>query len=57
MLPKFKYEYVSYDELLKAYLDCRKRKRRTANSCMFEMFETEKLFQLYIDLNNRKYEV
>lgn len=57
MLPKFKYEYVSYDELLKAYLDCRKRKRRTANSCMFEMFETGKLYQLYIDLNNRKYEV
>ena len=39
-------EYVSYDELYKAYLDCRKRKRRSNNEIDFEIEENIKLYRL-----------
>lgn len=57
MFTNFKYEYVLYEELLRAYLDCRKRKRRTINSCRFEMNETKFLYELWLELNSKTYEI
>ena len=54
---RFVVEYVSYNELFYAYIDCRKRKRGTANENSFEICEAEKLYKLYIELNNFLYEV
>ena len=53
MLRKVKLEYVSYDELYQAYLDCRKRKRGTANEITFEINENVKLYNLWVDLNTK----
>lgn len=50
-------EYVSYEELYNAYLDCRKRKRRTANALAFEIDDTVKLNYLWKELNKSKYEI
>ena len=49
--------YVSYEELYSAYIDCRKRKRGTANEISFEINECEKLYNLWLDLNNFNYKV
>lgn len=49
--------YVSYEELYEAYLDCRKRKRTTANSIEFEKDDNYKLYQLYDELNTMTYEI
>lgn len=57
MTKSFEYEYVSYEELCKAYLDCRKRKRTTANALDFEINENAKLYQLWYDLNSFNYEI
>lgn len=57
MIPKFKNEYVSYEELLKAYKDCRKRKRGTYNSLEFEINENINLYNLWYELNTKTYEV
>ena len=57
MLRKVKLEYVSYDELYQAYLDCRKRKRGTANEITFEINENVKLYNLWVDLNTKCYKV
>lgn len=53
----FENEFVSYSELYQAYLDCRKRKRRTVNSALFEMNEEANLYRLWIDLNRKTYTV
>lgn len=53
----FEQEYVTYDELYEAYLDCRKRKRRTVNSALFEMNDEIELYKLWIDLNRKTYTV
>ena len=55
MVKEFKYEYVTYDELYQAYLDCRCRKRGTANELKFEINENIKLYNLWVDLNTQKY--
>lgn len=57
MLPKFDYEYVTYEELYQAYLNCRKRKRMTHNALQFEIDENVALLKLWKDLNYMKYKV
>lgn len=49
--------YVSYEELYAAYIDCRRRKRGTANEIIFEIGECEKLYNLWIELNTFTYKV
>ena len=50
-------EYVSFEELYKAYIDCRKKKRTTYNCSVFEANEYENLYKLYIELNTFKYKI
>lgn len=57
MLQIVKHEYISYDELYCAYLDCRRRKRATANEITFEINENVKLYNLWVDLNTKRYKV
>ena len=57
MIPEFDYEYVSYEELYRAYLDCRKRKRMTHNALQLEIDENTNLYKLWKDLNYMRYEV
>ena len=57
MIKKFEYEYVQYEELYKAYIDCRKRKRTTHNALTFEVNENIELYKLWMDLNEMKYEI
>lgn len=45
------------EEVVKAYLDCRKRKRKTIQVIEFEMNLEENLYNLYKDLNDNKYEI
>lgn len=48
---------VEYEELYDAYIDCRKRKRSSANCQKFEIDATHKLWQLWKDLNNGTYKI
>lgn len=48
---------VEYEELYDAYIDCRKRKRSSANCQQFEIDATRKLWQLWKDLNNGSYTI
>ncbi len=48
---------VEYEELYDAYIDCRKRKRSSANCQQFEIDATHKLWQLWKDLNNGTYKI
>lgn len=57
MIKKFEYEYVQYEELYKAYIDCRKRKRTTHNALTFEVNENIELYKLWMDLNEMTYEI
>ena len=57
MIKKFGYEYVTYEELYEAYLDCRKRKRTTFNALEFEVNENTNLYKLWYELNSMTYEV
>jgi len=45
----------SLDEILKAYLSCRKNKRNTINQIKFEINLEENLYSLYKSLNNGSY--
>ena len=45
----------SADELHEAYLDCRRRKRGTANALRFEMNQAEQLLDLEEELNSGSY--
>ena len=42
-MQKFNPEYVSYEELYKAYLDCRKRKRRNLKNINLYRFNINSL--------------
>lgn len=42
---------------MKAYLDCRKRKRNTFNSLRFEFFLESKIIDLYLELINKTYKI
>lgn len=53
----FLFEYVSYEELYEAYVICRKRKRRTENALSFEIDDSVKLFNLWIELNSLSYKI
>ena len=54
---KFYYEFVSYEELYRAYVDCKKRKRITHNCEAFEIDEVNKLYNLYVELNTMTYKI
>ena len=54
-MKKLKKIYVTYEELYKAYLDCRKRKRNTRNEIIFEINENINLLNLYYELNECTY--
>ena len=53
----FYYEFVSYKELYKAYVDCKKRKRITHNCEAFEIDEVNQLYKLYFELNTLTYKI
>ena len=57
MFYRFKVEYVSYEELYAAYLDCRKRKRNTVNASEFEIDLNKNLYKLWRELNSGTYEI
>ena len=44
-------------DLFRAYFDTRKNKRKTANALAFEADYEEKIFKLYDEIINRKYEI
>jgi hypothetical protein len=48
---------LTFDELVKAYLDCRKRKRKTRAALDFEFNLESNLFDLYTDLRSCSYEI
>ena len=45
------------ENIFTAYYDARKNKRNTINALRFEINYETKLFELYEDLINRKYEI
>ena len=45
----------TFEKLYRAYLDCRKTKRKTINALKFEMNLERNLFQLQKELNNKTY--
>ena len=57
MFPKFEYEYVTYDEVYRAYVDCRKHKWKTANAANFQMNLAYNLYQLWYELNKGTYKI
>ena len=46
---------VTFDEVMQAYLDCRKHKRSTVNAIKFEMDLHKKIYNLYLELNKGIY--
>lgn len=50
-------EYVTFDEITEAWLDCRKHKQKTESCITFEMELWSNLYQLKEDLNNGTYEI
>jgi hypothetical protein len=53
----FTEEYVSFEELVAAYHDCQRHKRKTANAMKFEIDECNLLYKLWVDLNSKTYEI
>jgi len=45
------------EKLFRAYFDCRKTKKNTANALKFEMKREKNLFKLLDELRNRKYKI
>ena len=56
-VPKQDSEKQLLYDLFQAYYTARKNKRSTVNALKFEMYYESKLFQLYDEIKNRKYEV
>jgi hypothetical protein len=50
-------EFIHYEELYEAYIDCRRTKRTSLDSLQFEIDENKFLYELWTDLNSKKYEV
>lgn len=50
-------EYISLEEIFKAYYDCRKHKRNTKSAITFELNYINNLVQLWKELNNMTYEI
>ena len=44
-------------DLFQAYFDARRNKRNTINALAFEINFEKKLFELYEEIKNRKYEI
>ena len=57
MFASFDYEYVSYEELYEAYVDCRKHKWKTANAASFQVNLPYNLYKLWYDINNCTYTI
>lgn len=55
--PIFPDSFITYRELIKAYLDCRKRKSKTYNAVVYEMDVYENLQKLYYELNSGAYTI
>lgn len=55
--PNFPDSFITYQELIKAYLDCRKHKSKTHNAVVYEMNIYENLQKLYYELNSGTYNV
>lgn len=47
--------YYGYEDILKAYYDCRQRKRNKVSSLEFEINFADNLYKLLNDINNRTY--
>jgi len=57
-MPKVLKKYkLTFEKLVKAYFDCRKRKRNTINALEFEFNLEENLLNLYTELQNGTYEI
>lgn len=50
-------EGITFEKLMKAYVDCRKRKRNTNNALDFEFNLEDNLIKLYEELINGEYEI
>jgi hypothetical protein len=48
---------LAFEEVVQAYMDCRKRKRRTLYALEFELMAEKNLYELYEDLKNNTYEI
>lgn len=57
MVKEFDIEYVSYEELYNAYIDCRKKKRRGRSAINFEIEWQANLYSLYCQLNSKTYKI
>lgn len=53
----FSHEFVTYEELYEAYLDCRKTKRSSLDALEFELNENQNLYKLWVDLNTMMYQI
>ena len=49
--------FVSFEDITKAYLDCRKNKRRKHSSIAYELNYEENNYELWRDLNDGTYEI
>ena len=54
---EFNKEFVTLEEVLNAYKDCRKHKHNKRACIEFEMNEAENLVKLWEELNNGTYEI
>ena len=48
---------ITYEDLIDAYIDCRKNKRTKDSSIEFEMNWEYNLIDLFYDINKRRYEI
>lgn len=48
-------KYITFEEIVKAYLDCRKNKRNTKQQLEFELNLWDNLYDIYIHLNKLDY--
>lgn len=46
---------ITYEELIVAWLDCRRNKRNKRSALEFERYAERNLYELWLDLNNRTY--
>lgn len=47
--------YITYEEIVNAYFDCRKHKRNKEQQLEFEINLFENLYKIYVDLNKKQY--
>lgn len=49
--------YITFDEIVKAYFDCRKHKRNSEQQLEFEINLFENLYSIYVELNKMNYKL